>query len=469
MVTFCSYKQFNLQDSDSEHLDFNTSQSTQRLNADSLQKILNDDVDDEEILFGLIDREDLPEFILNRDRLLEINKELDETNYLLGIINLIRRLMRIHDEVLNRWIGLDSIEETGISSIIAFIFDLIDTCFESICLSVYVQYDDLHVSIYDYTISMICSLIMTMNDEQISIVESLLFENLFSSTIKALMAADILCFMSRYCKSFAVELVEVLIKVMAEIYIEDVVAKEESKFFSISQTNLILLNLLRRILNFFPKNDLKMLSNLFLPGTCLSFQKNLSFQAEVISSNDTHELNKPILYDKLYLFSKLESSSDTLIEIFFLNFINSTTEYGALINLRLLQNLQSKLDYKKLCTIISKIQKFYTKKIFVNFCSEFTYNTLKFLNHLATINDGKLSDSSFQQKLYQLLSTDVWNECKTNYISQLNFFITLLNISCNKQFDQFLILISKNFVLNKLFQSHLKFSIAVISILNYII
>lgn len=109
-----------------------------QLNLSLIKKLLDDDVDNEDTLLELIDREDFPKYVLNIEY--HMNSGFD---YLLGLTNLIRRLMRIHDEPLNRWIGLELFDDYEVVSLFKSIFKLLEDYFEPICWPHIIPYSKL--------------------------------------------------------------------------------------------------------------------------------------------------------------------------------------------------------------------------------------------------------------------------------------------------------------------------------------
>ncbi|OTF74885.1 hypothetical protein BLA29_007921 [Euroglyphus maynei] len=214
-------------------------------------KLLDDNVDDEEILLELSHREDYPGYILNP---MHYNDD-----YLIGLTNLIRRLMKIDPESVNRWIGSEQVDGE-VYSIFSFLFKLIGEQTEAFSYPEVIKYKDLTFSLYDYVTSILCAFILTLNGDQFEEVEEFLFDKLFSPhLIKALMASDIICFMCRISKEFALDMAQVLFKTMNEIWFEDVrtTSTEPNQSFlqALQFTHQILLNLSKRILKFIDKDQ----------------------------------------------------------------------------------------------------------------------------------------------------------------------------------------------------------------------
>lgn len=64
-------------------------------------------------------------------------------DYLIGLTNLIRRLMKIDHESVNRWIGLEQVDRDEIVSIFSFLFKIIAEQTESFLYPEVIEYKNL--------------------------------------------------------------------------------------------------------------------------------------------------------------------------------------------------------------------------------------------------------------------------------------------------------------------------------------
>ena len=122
--------------SDDENWDGSEEEEEEFVDGDHelLPKLLNHDIDNEETLFALVVGEQVPALVLNQAHI-----EDDRFDYIIGILNLTRRLLRIHDEVIDQWLGIDNGSE--IISIFSFVFSIIDQYFERISLPEMTDFD----------------------------------------------------------------------------------------------------------------------------------------------------------------------------------------------------------------------------------------------------------------------------------------------------------------------------------------
>lgn len=104
-----------------------------------IKQLLNDEIDNEDILFTLIDQENLPQLVLRKSLINDCG-----FNYIRGLLNLIQRLLNIHDEVIDQWIGtIDNDNLNGTISIISFLFEILDHYYDQLCLPSIIDIDDL--------------------------------------------------------------------------------------------------------------------------------------------------------------------------------------------------------------------------------------------------------------------------------------------------------------------------------------
>ena len=103
-----------------------------------LVKLFNNDIDNEDTLFELASRDQIPQLALNKQLIKDTRFD-----YFHGLINLIRRLLRIHDEAIDQWMGIDGDENCDFMSIISFIFNIVDDYYERFCMVEIVEFSDL--------------------------------------------------------------------------------------------------------------------------------------------------------------------------------------------------------------------------------------------------------------------------------------------------------------------------------------
>ncbi|KAH9424596.1 hypothetical protein DERP_013017 [Dermatophagoides pteronyssinus] len=414
--------------------DQNCVRSTQ-LDDKLIQKLLDENVNDEEILLELSHRDDFPHYILNP---MHYNDD-----YLIGLTNLIRRLMKIDHESVNRWIGLEQVDRDEIVSIFSFLFKIIAEQTESFLYPEVIEYKNLKFSLYDYVTSILCAFIMTLNEDQFAEVEEFLFDKLFSShLINALMASDILCFCCRISDAFALDMAEVLFKTLSEIWFEDVrttTVEHQSSINVLRFTYQILLNLAKRIFKFFDKDQFGRLIE-----SC-PVQSNLmiwnDFDLKVVNINVPR--NCQVIYENIYNYTKFtEKPDDSIIDILVRNFItrsnnNVDDEYDSLLHLRLLKNIKTLLNFSHFNRIILKMKNLLLQSTLTEHRLEFSIGCLKLLNTLAIVNDEKYRKFCFQNNFHQLLLA-LFQECNKDFVSKLYYFSTLQNILQNPLFTDVL-------------------------------
>ena len=295
-------------------------------------------------------------------------------------------------------------------------------------------------SLYDYVASILCAFILTLNEEQFEEAEEFLFDKLFSSDpIKALMASDIICFMCRVSKPFALDMAEVLFKTMSEIWFEDVktASSEHQSILQVLQfTYQILLNLSKRIFKFIDKAHFDKLDQSCPHRTNLMIWNNFDFKVEDIIVPK----NKRVHYEKIYNHTKFidVKPDDSIIYSLVKNFFNSTNEYDALLHLRLLSNIKTFLSYSNFNSIVFKIKNLLlSSNQLSQYRLEFSIGCLKLLNALANAKDENYKKSSFNINLYQVIVA-LFDECNNDFVSKLYYFATLPNIFQNPLFANIL-------------------------------
>lgn len=309
---------------------------------------------------------------------------------------------------------------------------------------------------YDYVASILCSLIMTLNEEQIAIVEDFLFENLFSTFfIKALMASDIFCFMCRISVSFTMEIFPIFQQILQEIFFEDIKYNENSKTsLQIYYSNMqIILNLCNRIVKFLNEEEKRQIFESITPKSSQNLMllfNNLDIQSIKIKNC--------MVYEELNLLTKYFNDFNFTIILSSLlkNFATTTNEYNALLHLRLLKNLRYKLDYESFSIIINQIKHLNEEKILSNYAEEFCLLTLKILNALSNVKDFKFINSTFISDLYQIMLF-LFQQSNNNYISKLYYFMTLQNICNNKLFENLFHLLKRHLDISTYLKFNLKY------------
>lgn len=294
--------------------------------------------------------------------------------------------------------------------------------------------------------SILCSFITTLNDEQINIVEDVLFENLFSSVlIKALLASDIICFLCRTRSTFAYEICHVLISMLSQIYIEDaeIVDTECSLAYSNSQlTQEILINLCNRIMVFLKPSEINLIKQSFELNEYLFLWKHFNYN--FIESNSLE--NSQQYFDKLFLLTKQQQNtqiSNLIVDSFPL----THNSYKSLLLLRLLDNFKFRLNFEQHKLIISSIPKMITQ-FNIKYNHQILVKILKFLNSLAYVESFQYKNEKFQNKLIEVLKL-INDECNINFIMTFYFYSFLQNISMNDIFSNVIQTLSSRMKIRK--------------------
>ena len=118
--------------------EFDELESNLILNDDLLLKLLDDDIDNEEVLSLLAEHESIPQFVLKKSFIND-----DRFDYLCGLTNVLRRLMRIHDDVVNQWLGLDFETNNEFKCVVSFIFEILNSYYERLCFAQMIEFTDL--------------------------------------------------------------------------------------------------------------------------------------------------------------------------------------------------------------------------------------------------------------------------------------------------------------------------------------
>lgn len=103
---------------------------------DAICKLFDPDITNEETLFLLEEKDDLVSLVLTKNYFNE-----DSCDYLCGLLNLVRRLLQIHDETVDNW--LQTKDDSSSKSIVTFIFDLFVDQFEQLCMVKSVDIEEL--------------------------------------------------------------------------------------------------------------------------------------------------------------------------------------------------------------------------------------------------------------------------------------------------------------------------------------
>lgn len=126
---------------DSETIDPNSSHDDRNVLDDGLLlKLLDEDIDNEETLCSLVENENIAHSVLNKALMND-----GRFDFLFGLTNLTRRLSRIDDDVINRWLGLDCEADTEIICFVSFVFNILDQYYERLCFAQMIQFSDLYL------------------------------------------------------------------------------------------------------------------------------------------------------------------------------------------------------------------------------------------------------------------------------------------------------------------------------------
>lgn len=298
---------------------------------------------------------------------------------------------------------------------------------------------------------------MTLNEEQISVVEDILFENLFSPVlVKALLSADILCLMCRTSKSsYSYDICHVLISLLNQIYLEDAeITDKESEFAysSFQLTQEILIHLCNRIMTFLSSSEINLLKESFPVSEFLFLWKRFNCRLLNFTAISVHHF----VFDNLVALTKLpkQTVSNLLVD----RFAETVTadEYQRTLQLSLLGNIKFQLNYDQHRQVLEKIHSIFAQPIGEQFKCQYLLKTLKILNSLSFVRESRYQDKTFQNDLKELLLI-LFEECDLNFITKLYFYSTLLNIANNRLFANTISSLSFRFGLKKEFKLLLKY------------
>lgn len=286
---------------------------------------------------------------------------------------------------------------------------------------------------------------MTLNEQQISLVEGVLIENLFSSNLSQnLLASDILCFMCRASSSpsFVSDLFESLFLLLNEIFVEDVIVKSgevELEFVEYSSMQQVMLNLLRRISLYLENHDLNCLKTR-LPFNQYSYLwKHLDcHEMSDMSPDEIHNMQLSPL-DELFVKVTYLNDQQTISSL-----INSIQQHQndfiVLSSFTLIQSIKSNLNFfdieklfQQMSKLMVKISASSTPSLFYR--NKFVNLFVKTLNVLTHVEDRRFGNDKFIRLLWTILSQLFESDVlKTNFLIKQNFLMTLQNVISNPVF-----------------------------------